>query len=336
MSAIFETSLVFPKFGEWLKDDAIPERKDAQFFDGHRQILWCLRIDKHHTTAVSNIPSLFNVTDTRIAIGLSHTSWSRYVNVDALKVTFQYLMYDSHMNLLHTAHCSRFKNEAFVIDSSAKSTVTSWPCRDEIAKAIGDDSLIVIVRIYYEAPAFAVQQKTDLSRLLSVKLPEGMCCDVKFDINGTLMSAHKLILAAYSRFFESMLFKNNMLEMKQANEQPIILKEVAAGIFAAFLAYCYGDDQQIVYLNLDERIQLFMLSDRFQCDSLFKHLELMLIENVNEKNAIKLLLLYRDDQRLSRLHDMCEMKMATWFGTLTADIIHKMPDSVLEYFQSQM
>lgn len=335
MADVFETTLVYPNFVYWLTKtcDSNESQKRQYFFDGHRGIQWCLRIDRHHETATP----FLKFDDARIAVGLSRHRWHEGEDPTPMEVTGEYLLYDGSMRLLHVMHCNYTRPLEF--DAPAKVDPKNMPLQNrlriELLESHCDGPLIVVVKIHYKDHSFAMQQNSDIRRLRSSGLPEGMCYDVTFDIDGTLMKAHKLILAGHSRFFEKMLFQNKMLEVKRLDEgQPIVLKDIPADVFSVFLDYCYGDNHRITQLDVDQKIQLFQLSDRLLCNTLFKYLEQHLIRTVNEDSAMKLIVFIKDDERLRNLRDQCAKKLVDFFQTLTKEKILNIPANVLEILLS--
>lgn len=91
---------------------------------------------------------------------------------------------------------------------------------------------------------------------------EGRLTDVKIAVGGSDFSAHKLILASQSPFFEAMFYSSGMLE---SNASEVTLKETDAEIFALLLKIVYGGKlEEAENIGVDALVRLYILLERYQ------------------------------------------------------------------------
>ncbi|XP_021290442.1 BTB/POZ and MATH domain-containing protein 2-like isoform X2 [Herrania umbratica] len=115
----------------------------------------------------------------------------------------------------------------------------------ETSDYLRDDCLSIcccvgVVKSYTEGPKIfsIVMPPSNLGQQFGRLLESGKGADVKFEVDGEIFDAHKLVLAARSPVFRAQLFG----PLKDRNTQCIRVEDMEAPIFKALLHFIYWDD----------------------------------------------------------------------------------------------
>ncbi|EOY05497.1 hypothetical protein QUC31_016755 [Theobroma cacao] len=115
----------------------------------------------------------------------------------------------------------------------------------ETSDYLRDDCLSIcccvgVVKSYTEGPKIfsIVMPPSNLGQHFGRLLQSGKGADVKFEVDGEIFDAHKLVLAARSPVFRAQLFG----PLKDRNTQCIRVEDMEAPIFKALLHFIYWDD----------------------------------------------------------------------------------------------
>jgi hypothetical protein len=130
----------------------------------------------------------------------------------------------------------------------------------------------------------------DLSRLINHE----ELSDVTFLVEGKEVYCNRAILAVRSEYFRVMLFSGGMRESQLADgggvggsSPPIEIKEVSHAVFLKVLEFLYTDT--VREISLDIGIHLLIASEHFMLDRLKALCEDIIRRDVNESNAIGIL-----------------------------------------------
>uniref|UniRef100_A0A1D1XMP4 BTB/POZ and MATH domain-containing protein 2 n=1 Tax=Anthurium amnicola TaxID=1678845 RepID=A0A1D1XMP4_9ARAE len=114
----------------------------------------------------------------------------------------------------------------------------------EASDYLKDDSLLVnctvgVVTSHTKGPKFYSIEvpPSDLDQHFGQLLESGKGMDISFEVDGEIISAHKLVLAARSPVFKAQLFG----PMKDGNTKCIKVEDMEASIFKALLHFIYWD-----------------------------------------------------------------------------------------------
>ncbi|KAK8623653.1 hypothetical protein V6N13_065019 [Hibiscus sabdariffa] len=114
----------------------------------------------------------------------------------------------------------------------------------ETSDYLKDDCLSIrccvgVVKSHTEGPKiYSISvPPSDLGQHLGRLLESGKGADVKFEVDGEIFPAHKLVLAARSPVFRAQLFG----PLKDQNTQCIIVEDMEAPVFKALLHFIYWD-----------------------------------------------------------------------------------------------
>ena len=123
----------------------------------------------------------------------------------------------------------------------------------------------------------------DIVRANSKLLSTGLLSDFTITCEGEHFKCHKAILAARSKYFESM-FRSDMAESSQSS---IVLNDISAKAFALLLEFIYtgslSDSSDL------KSTELLTLADRFLFDDLKLACEAAISKTVGLSNAVELL-----------------------------------------------
>ncbi|KAJ8622616.1 hypothetical protein MRB53_031145 [Persea americana] len=114
----------------------------------------------------------------------------------------------------------------------------------EVSDYLKDDCLSVhcsvgVVRSHTEGPKIytIAVPPSNIGEHFGMLLESGKGADVKFEVDGEIFAAHKLVLAARSPVFRAQLFG----PMKDRNTQCIKVEDMEAPVFKALLHFIYWD-----------------------------------------------------------------------------------------------
>ncbi|CAA6654122.1 unnamed protein product [Spirodela intermedia] len=141
---------------------------------------------------------------------------------------------------------------------------------------VKDDSLLVrcsvgVVRSRTEGPelySVAVPQ-SNIGQHFGQLLESGKAADVRFEVDGEIISAHRLVLATRSPVFRAQLFG----PMKDRNTDCIKVEDMEAPVFKALLHFMYWD-------SLPDMEELTVAADRYAMERLRLLCEANLCEDV--------------------------------------------------------
>lgn len=122
----------------------------------------------------------------------------------------------------------------------------------------------------------------DLSKMIN----NAELSDVTFLVEGKEVHCNRAILAVRSEFFRVMLFSGGMRE-SNTTSAPIELGEVSYVVFLKVLEFLYTDNVRDVTLEIG--VLLLIASERFMLDRLKALCEDIIRRDVNEGNAISIL-----------------------------------------------
>ena len=110
--------------------------------------------------------------------------------------------------------------------------------------------------------------------------------DVRFSVEGKIVSAHKFILCARSSYFRAMFLGGAYKESTHADEA-IELPGVAHHVFVIMLKYLYTDE---VSVSADVAMDLFEIADQFGVDRLKRICEDKMLLAMNAETAASIFL----------------------------------------------
>jgi len=123
----------------------------------------------------------------------------------------------------------------------------------------------------------------EVVRAMAKLLKDGLLSDVTIACGDSLFKCHRAILAARSKYFETM-FSGGMAE---SNQNSVTLSDVGAKTFELLLHYIYtGSVSQSADLLSTE---LLILADRFLLEDLKSKCEVAIAKTVDKSNAVELL-----------------------------------------------
>uniref|UniRef100_A0A5B7BT34 Putative BTB/POZ and MATH domain-containing protein 2-like n=1 Tax=Davidia involucrata TaxID=16924 RepID=A0A5B7BT34_DAVIN len=162
----------------------------------------------------------------------------------------------------------------------------------ETSDYLKDDCLLIqctvgVVRSHTEGPKiYAIDlPPSNIGQHFGQLLESGEGTDIKFEVDGEIFAAHKLVLAARSPVFRAQLFG----PLKDHNTQYIRIEEIEAPVFKALLHFIYWDtlpDMQELgdlYLKWASTLMaqhLLAAADRYGLDRLRLLCEAKLCEDV--------------------------------------------------------
>lgn len=107
--------------------------------------------------------------------------------------------------------------------------------------------------------------------------------DVKFQIDGKLLKAHKSVLAARSPVFKKMFLTN----MKESKSNEVVISDISHDTFDEMLFFIYtGKVSSNFHIVV---MELFAASHKYQIESLRKVCEAEVSANLSEENAAAVL-----------------------------------------------
>jgi hypothetical protein len=119
----------------------------------------------------------------------------------------------------------------------------------------------------------------DMSKLLT----DDELSDVTFVVEDREIKVHKLILAARSQVFRTML----SVDMKEKNENRVILPNVAFDAVKEFLKFLYSAKVNVSAHAKD----LLILAEMYEINDLKEICEVTLLSQINKENALDILFL---------------------------------------------
>ncbi|RWR93691.1 BTB/POZ and MATH domain-containing protein 1-like protein [Cinnamomum micranthum f. kanehirae] len=162
----------------------------------------------------------------------------------------------------------------------------------EVSDYLKDDCLSVhcsvgVVRSHTEGPKIytIAVPPPNIGEHFGMLLESGKGADVKFEVDGEIFAAHKLVLAARSPVFRAQLFG----PMKDRNTQCIKVEDMEAPVFKALLHFIYWDVlpdmEELTGLNMKWAStlmaqHLLAAADRYGLERLRLLCEAMLCEDV--------------------------------------------------------
>ena len=139
------------------------------------------------------------------------------------------------------------------------------------------------VTIYEEFSGPVLGTGADIVHANAKLLRSGLFSDLTVSCEEEHFKCHKAILAARSKYFESM-FSSDMVESSQSS---IVMNDISAKAFAQLLEFIYtgslSDSSDL------ESVELLTLADRFMFDDLKLACEVAISKTVGMSNAVELL-----------------------------------------------
>lgn len=186
----------------------------------------------------------------------------------------------------------------------------------ETSDYLKDDRLLVqctvgVVRSYNETPkTFSLPvPPSDIGIHFGQLLESGEGADIKFEVEGEVFAAHKLVLAARSPVFRAQLFG----PLKEDNVQSIKVEEIQAPVFKALLHFIYWDSlpdlQELVGLDTKWAVtlmaqHLLAAADQYGLERLRALCEAKLCEDVTI-NTVATTLALADQHHCVQLKSVC-------------------------------
>ncbi|KAJ3675706.1 hypothetical protein LUZ60_004748 [Juncus effusus] len=140
----------------------------------------------------------------------------------------------------------------------------------------------------------------DVSKLLKT----GEMTDIKYEVDGELFSAHRLILGMRSLVFKAELFGS----MSETRLECTEIKDMKREVFKALLHFVYTyslpDDA-----NIDMIQHLFVASNRYAIEGLISRCEERLIENISLSTVLGFLIC-AERYNFNKLKDACVAMVA--------------------------
>ncbi|KAJ4808290.1 BTB/POZ/MATH-domain protein [Rhynchospora pubera] len=132
----------------------------------------------------------------------------------------------------------------------------------------------------------------------------GEMADVKFEVEGEIICAHKVILAAQSSVFKAELFRH----MAEGNTECIRIENMKPEVFRALLRFIYNnsvDNERDTHLATSVMTQnLLVAATRYAIEGLIIRCEYYLMENLSLDTIIDVLIL-ADRHCLFKLKEAC-------------------------------
>ena len=143
-----------------------------------------------------------------------------------------------------------------------------------------------------------VDSKRSYSVIMKSMIDDKTCSDVTFVLkDGERIHANKGLLIARSKYFRAM-FRSGM---KESRENEVKVQDCSKGVFGLLLEYLYSGD---VYFKMDDALELYALSDRYQEDDLSRKCLEAVRRGLSDANALELLV-EADALGLIALKDVC-------------------------------
>ncbi|KAJ3675775.1 hypothetical protein LUZ60_004817 [Juncus effusus] len=131
-------------------------------------------------------------------------------------------------------------------------------------------------------------------------LESGEMTDVKFEVEGEIFTAHKLILGARSPVFKAELFGS----MAESSMECIKLKDVKREVFKALLHFLYTDSFGEMGNSFVMMQHLLVAADRYLIEGLMEKCEENLSENVSLETLLGLLT-FAENHNFRKLKNGC-------------------------------
>ncbi|XP_049406262.1 BTB/POZ and MATH domain-containing protein 2 [Solanum stenotomum] len=186
----------------------------------------------------------------------------------------------------------------------------------EASDYLKDDCLLIqctvgVVRSYNETPkTFSLSvPPSDIGLHFGMLLESGEGADIKFEVEGEVFAAHKLVLAARSPVLRAQLFG----PLKEENVQSIRVEEIQAPVFKALLHFIYWDAlpdlQELVGLDTKWAValmaqHLLAAADQYGLERLRALCEAKLCEDVTI-NTVATTLALADQHHCVQLKSVC-------------------------------
>ena len=142
------------------------------------------------------------------------------------------------------------------------------------------------------------KRRSSYVKKMKAMIDDKTCSDVVFLLkDNERVHANKGLLVGQSDYFRAM-FRSGMKE-SIANE--VEIRDCSKGVFVLFLEYLYSDE---VDIGVDDAIELYVLSDRYQENDLSRKCLEVVKRGLSDTNAIEMLA-EADGSGLDTLKDVC-------------------------------
>ena len=111
--------------------------------------------------------------------------------------------------------------------------------------------------------------------------------DVQFLVQGVTIPSHTLILQGGSPVFAAM-FEHDMTE---SSSRIVVVNDIEPTVFRQLLRFLYTGDAPEMEDDENMTEQLFIAADKYQVDTLKDWCDSLLSKQINEENAVRLLVL---------------------------------------------
>ena len=165
-----------------------------------------------------------------------------------------------------------------------------------------------------KSSSFEYMMHKSLQKSLSHILREKICTDVRINVSGGTLHAHKFILARRSTVFRSMFEQSSIME----------ILDMSLESCNALLEYLYGVLEQEDVLK--HRHALLSAADRYDISDLREHCEKSLLEDITTDNVLERL-------RDSWLYRLQNLKMGCFCFLFGFEKINEIRDDVSSFLR---
>ena len=146
--------------------------------------------------------------------------------------------------------------------------------------------------------------------------------DVRFVVEGRVVHAHRVVLAARCEHFQAM-FKSGM---RETTAKEIVIPNVKHTAFLALLRYLYSD---VVTADAEVAIELYAAADMYNIERLKRSCEVMVQKQIDRESAPRLLQI-ADQMHAVKVRDVIltfivrnfdEVSKTAGFGALSRELI---------------
>ncbi len=181
----------------------------------------------------------------------------------------------------------------------------------------------------HETPREAVKELL-ISGLTTLK-QESLMYDIQLQVEETIFSAHRVVLAATSNYFKAML-GGNFKEAMESYESPIVLKGIPAPGFKVFLDFVYTGDPGLTSQNICDAI---LIANMYQVEPLIRSCLEFLKDDIDQEKFCSYLRI-ADEYNFQELLQLFEEYGCTHFLNKickTQDFLELSLDKVTEYLK---
>ena len=173
-------------------------------------------------------------------------------------------------------------------------------------------------------PVALVNSKRSLTKKMKAMVNDETCSDVVFLLKDgdERIHANRGLLIGQSEYFRAM-FRSGM---KESISNEVEVRDCSKGVFLLFLEYLYSGE---VDIGMDNAMELYVLSDRYQEDDLKRQCIEVIEGGLSHGNAIELLVEAANGLGLDALKDVCMEYVVSNYGKIEKENIKALSPSLM-------